>query len=244
MLAGSTLSAGANKTREEPSAASTEQTAKPLSSPETTPRRIGDADQLADVLRERGQIPSAPEGVTDLAFSRIYRTPIGSQGLELTPETAALVGKKVRVLGFMVRQAKPSPGVALLAPFPLVTNELEYSLSDDLPVSTIFVDVPEYADIAVPHAQDPLLLTGRFETGPREEADGRVSHLRLVLDENTGAASSEARLTLSETDKVTAALAAPISTKASVEVLRAAIEPVPAQQAGPATATSGVGQTP
>lgn len=160
--------------------------------PEATPpwpaRPIADADQLAEVLRERGQIPPAPEGVHDLAFSRIYRTPLGPKGLELEPATAALTGQRVRILGFMVRQARPSPGVALLAPFPLTTNEVEYSLSDDLPVSTLFVDVPAYADIAVPHTPGPLLLTGRFETGPRQEADGRISHLRLVLDEEAGLA--------------------------------------------------------
>jgi hypothetical protein len=146
---------------------------------------------LAELLRERGQIPPAPEGVHDLAFSRIYRTPLGPKGLELSPATAALAGQRVRILGFMVRQARPSPGVALLAPFPLSTNEIEYSLSDDLPVSTLFVDVPAYADIAVPHTPGPLLLTGRFETGPRQEADGRISHLRLVLDEDAGLAPSE-----------------------------------------------------
>ncbi len=156
--------------------------ALPIAASATTLR--GGADDLARVWRERGAIPPAPDQVNDLAFAEIYRMPVGPRGLELPPRAAELAGKRVRILGFMVRQAKPSPGVALLGPHPAVTNEIEYSLSDDLPVSTVFVVVPRFEDIAVPFTPGPLLLTGRFETSPREEADGRVSHLRLILDED------------------------------------------------------------
>jgi hypothetical protein len=143
----------------------------------------GHADSLATTLRAEGRLPSPPEGVTDLALRDIYVTPHGPRGLELTPRAAALAGQRVRLFGFMVRQTKPAPGVALLAPYPLVTNEVEYSLSDDIPANTVSVVIPAYSDIAVPHTPGPLLLTGRFETGPRQEGDGRISHLRLFLDD-------------------------------------------------------------
>lgn len=152
---------------------------------------LGHADTLAAALREARQIEAAPAGVTDLALSDIYVMPIGPQGLELTPQAAALHGQRVRLFGFMVRQTKPAPGVAMLSPYPLVTNEIEYSLSDDIPANTVFVVIPHFSDIAVPYTPGPLLLTGRFETTPREEADGRVSHLRLVLDEDAGLTPAE-----------------------------------------------------
>jgi hypothetical protein len=151
----------------------------------------GHADTIAAALRASEQIPLAPAGVTDLALNDIYVMPVGPRGLELTPRAAALQGQRVRLFGFMVRQTKPASGVAMLAPYPLVTNEIEYSLSDDIPANTVFVVVPQFDDIAVPYTPGPLLLTGRFETTPREESDGRVSHLRLVLDEDAGLAPVE-----------------------------------------------------
>lgn len=144
----------------------------------------GHADTLATALRKAKQIEPAPAGVTDLALKDIYMMPIGPRGLELTPQAAALHGQRVRIFGFMIRQTKPSPGVALLSPYPLSTNEVEYSLSDDLPANTVFVVIPQFSDIAVPYTPGPLLLTGRFENTPREEADGRISHLRLFLDDS------------------------------------------------------------
>ncbi len=93
-----------------------------------------------------------------------------------------LAGQRVRVLGFMVRQTRPAPGTVILTPYAMATHEGEYGLCDDLPPSTLFVHVPKYADLAVPFTPGPLLLTGTLELGPRQESDGRVSHVRLVLD--------------------------------------------------------------
>lgn len=140
------------------------------------------ADVLARQLRENGQLPPAPAHVTELRFQDLYRLPAGPAGLEFSDLVRRLDGQRVRVLGFMVRQQRASAGVMLLAPFPLVTSENEYGLCDDLPANVIFVAVPKYADIAVPFTPGPLLLTGTLTLGAREEPDGRVSHLRLVLD--------------------------------------------------------------
>lgn len=140
------------------------------------------ADALALELDGVKQLPALPDGVTELKFSDFYRMPVGPAGLDFTDKLKALSGHRVRLMGFMVRQTRPSPGVAILAPFALATQENEYDVCDDLPPATIFVEVEKYQDIAVPFTPGPLLLTGRLETGRRVEADGRVSFIRLVLD--------------------------------------------------------------
>lgn len=147
------------------------------------------ADTLAGKLAQNGTLPPPDKGVTELKFRDVYRLPAGPQGMTFTEEVRGLDGRRVRVLGFMVRQQRATPGVMMLAPFPLTTSENEYGLSDDLPPTVIFVSVPKYSDIAVPFTPGPLLLTGTLALGPREEADGRVSHIRLQLDREPGAAA-------------------------------------------------------
>ncbi|MFT3830756.1 MAG: hypothetical protein QM691_13720 [Opitutaceae bacterium] len=140
------------------------------------------ADALAVELAGVDRLPPPPAGVAELKFSEFFKTPAGPLGLEPTDKLRALDGRRVRLLGFMVRQAKPSPGIAILAPFALATNEYEYGLADDFPPNVVFVEVPRFADLAVPFTPGPLLLTGTLELGRREEADGRVSLVRLHLD--------------------------------------------------------------
>jgi hypothetical protein len=140
------------------------------------------ADALKIGLHEVNRLPPPPEGVEELAFGDFFKRPVGRDGLEYTDKIRALEGKRVRILGFMVRQGMPMPGVMLLAPFAFVTHEAEYGLSEDLPVTTLFVKVEDYSDIAVPFTPGPLLLTGVLELGRHEESDGRVSYVRLRLD--------------------------------------------------------------
>ena len=140
------------------------------------------ADALAVELAGVDRLPPPPAGVQELRFSDFFRSPAGPLGLELTDKLRGLDGRRVRILGFMVRQTKPSPGIAILAPVALATNEYEYGLADDFPPNVVFVEVPRFADLAVPHTPGPLLLTGTLAVGRREEADGRVSLVRLTLD--------------------------------------------------------------
>jgi hypothetical protein len=151
------------------------------------------ADALALELDGVKQLPALPDGVAELKFSDFYQMPVGPGGLVFTEKLKSLSGRRVRVMGFMVRQTRPSPGVAILAPFALATHENEYDICDDLPPATLFVDVPKYTDIAVPFTPGPLLLTGRLETGRRVEADGRVSFIRLALDAEPAVTASAAK---------------------------------------------------
>lgn len=127
-------------------------------------------------------LPPLPEGVAELKFNEIFQRPVGPLGLEYTERTRSLDGKKVRVLGFMVKQGIKMNGKLLFAPYPMITHESEYGLAEDLPPSTMVVDVPTNPDLAVPYTPGLLLLTGTLSLGPREEPDGRVSHVRLLLD--------------------------------------------------------------
>lgn len=150
------------------------------------------ADSLSLRMEEVKQLPPLPEGVAELKFTELYKLPVGPRGLELTEKVRALAGKRVRVLGFMVRQAKSAPGLVMLSPYELTTNENEYGLSDDLPPAIIFVEVARYEDVSVPFTPGPLLLTGTLEVGRREEADGRFSEIRLRLDEPATASPAAA----------------------------------------------------
>lgn len=158
----------------------------------TNAKSLGwNADTLTKELAAIKNLPPAPEGVTHLKFSDFFASPTGPRGLEYTATIKHLDGQRVRILGFMVKQTRPAPGSVLLTPYAAATHEGEYGLCDDLPPATLFVHVPKYADLAVPFTPGPLLLTGRLELGPRQEADGRVSHVRLVLDpENILSAST------------------------------------------------------
>ena len=149
------------------------------------------ADALSVELAGVDRLPRPPSDVQELKFSEFFKSPAGPLGLELTDKLRGLAGQRVRLLGFMVRQTRPSPGVAILAPFALATNEFEYGLADDFPPNVVFVDVPRFADLAVPHTPGPLLLTGTLEIGRREEPDGRVSLVRLRLDPDSVAGAED-----------------------------------------------------
>lgn len=130
------------------------------------------------------KLPPPPPGVTHLAFGEFFG-PVGARGLVLSPKLRALDGKRVRLLGYMVRQETPQPGVLLLAPRPLRLHEPEYGLADDLPAALAYVFLSPSSAKPVPFTPGPLLLTGVLSVGNRPEPDGRISLVRLRLDPPT-----------------------------------------------------------
>jgi hypothetical protein len=126
-------------------------------------------------------IPPPAAGIADLKFAEIYE-PIGGGGLRYSRKSLALDGRKVRILGYMVERDAPVPGLLLLAPVPVRLHEREAGEADDLPAATLFVIVPDRAAEILPHTPGPLLLTGTLQLGNREESDGRISSVRLILD--------------------------------------------------------------
>ena len=128
------------------------------------------------------EIPPLPAGVTELKFSELFVSPIGDRGLTFTEKLRSLDGKRVRVLGYMAQQEQPVPGMFLFSTIPVRLNEEHYGLADDLPAATMFVFMPAQRDQVVRHAPGLMLLTGTLSIGNHEEADGRISAVRLKLE--------------------------------------------------------------
>lgn len=135
-------------------------------------------------------LPELPDGVTELQFREFF-APIGRRAPEYSEKLRSLEGKRVRVLGYMVQQDAPLPGRFLLVPRPLRLHETEYGLADDLPAATLFVVAQADRDRILPYAPGPMLLTGTIALGNHEEADGRTSSVRLLLDPVPAEANSK-----------------------------------------------------
>jgi hypothetical protein len=129
-------------------------------------------------------LPPLPPGVTELKFGEFFRQPVGPRGLELTETLRALDDRRVRLVGFMVREHEPSrTGSFLLAPFPVTLDEEEFGLCDDLPANATLVQVPKRATEIIPHQPGRVIVIATLHLGVREETNGRVFLVRLTLDE-------------------------------------------------------------
>ena len=145
----------------------------------------------SSVKQSAPSLPPPPAGVTDLKFSEFFVSPIGARGLTFTDKLRRLEGNRVRVLGYMVRQGKSSPGTFLLAPIPVQLDEDHYGLADDLPAATLYVSVAGHQEQMISYTPRPMLLTGILSLGNREEPDGHISAVRLVLDAPVSGARTE-----------------------------------------------------
>ena len=81
------------------------------------------ASALKPVATNQGPtLPPAPPGVTALNFKELFK-PIGPRGLEYSEKLRGLDGRKVRILGYMVKQSQPVPWTFLLSPVPMTLHE-------------------------------------------------------------------------------------------------------------------------
>lgn len=117
-----------------------------------------------------------------LSMTEIFKTPAGPVGLEYSDKAQSLAGKKVQVWGHMVRHAHADPKLFLFTPAPMVLNQSEFGIADDFPPYGLHVITSPPEGKAANFFRDRMLLLGTLETGPRNEVDGRVSHVRLTLD--------------------------------------------------------------
>lgn len=125
---------------------------------------------------------ASPEPATEVRFEEFFG-PVGARGLEYSAKLRSLAGHRVSIRGYGVAREDSPPGTFLLAPFPAQLHETEYGLADDLPAATVFVEAPAWRGRAIPHRPGLLTVTGVLEIGNREEPDGRISSVRLVLDD-------------------------------------------------------------
>ncbi|GAO37322.1 hypothetical protein SCT_2743 [Sulfuricella sp. T08] len=137
--------------------------------------------QTLSMLSVAGELPPPPPGVTDLKFHDFFKMPVGPGGLVPSEKLLGLNGKHVRIIGYMAQQETPSTGVFILSPIPVVMGDEDEGLADDLPPNVVFVHL-EKNDHVVPFIPGLLKLSGILSVSSQEEADGRVSSVRLLLD--------------------------------------------------------------
>lgn len=147
------------------------------------PRVFPKATAGAETGAPTPELPPLPEGVSELKFAELFLA-IADRGLEYTPKAKALDGKRVRILGYMVRSCSCVPGRFMLTPVPVTLHDHEMGPCDDLPATTVFVDVPPLrrALQQVQHLPGLFLATGKLSLGGRDETDGRRSWVRLELE--------------------------------------------------------------
>jgi hypothetical protein len=132
--------------------------------------------QAQDVLLAT---PAAP---VELRFADFFRTPVGPKGMEMSETLRQAGGQVVRLVGYMVQQEIPQPGRFMLTPRPVQMSEHADGEADDLPAATVMVYLdPDQQNWKMAHARGLLEVSGRLSVGRFEEADGRVSWVRLQL---------------------------------------------------------------
>jgi len=133
---------------------------------------------------DRAGLPPAPPGVEDLRFEEFFRLPAGRLGLEPSDHLMSLNGKRVRALGYVVTEEQPTSDLFLLTAHPVALAEQSDGPADYLPPATLFVHLaPIDTGKVVSHQPGLLVVTGMLEVGNREETNGRISFVRLRLDQ-------------------------------------------------------------
>ena len=119
----------------------------------------------------------------ELKFRDFFALPIGPVGLTPSARLLSLAGQRVRVVGYMARQEQSAPGIVILAPLPVVLGDEDESFADDLPAATLYVHLPEAERArSVGYTPGLVAFSGVLQLGALNEADGRVSFVRLLLD--------------------------------------------------------------
>jgi hypothetical protein len=125
------------------------------------------------------------DAVSELKFNEFFKMPIGSRGLEPTEKLLSLKDKQVRIIGYMAQEDDPEPGLFMMASQAVNVGEKADGMADDLPAATLFVHMPtQDANHILAYRPGPWALTGKLEVGNKEEASGRVSFVRLIMDKN------------------------------------------------------------
>ncbi len=122
-------------------------------------------------------------GTVELKFREFFKLPVGPKGLAPSPRLLSLEGQRVRVVGYMVRQEQATDGLFILTPLPVTLGDEDESFSDDLPVTSLYVHLaPADRAVPVPFLQGLISVSGVLALGAMQEADGRMSFVRLQMD--------------------------------------------------------------
>ncbi len=125
------------------------------------------------------EIAKTHDSVIGLSFKEFFES--GAGGLKPSPTLLRLSGKRVRLVGFMAQMETPPLGAFYLCPRPINCDE-EGGGTADLPAESVLVIVRSQSGKAIAFSPRALEVTGILEVGNRQDPDGRVSFIRLVLD--------------------------------------------------------------
>jgi hypothetical protein len=142
----------------------------------------GQAGSSAPLLVDH-QADATPLPARELGMREIYKRPVGPQGLEPTEKLLSLNHERVRLQGYLVQEEEPLAGLFLLTPVPVALSELADGPADDLPATTLFVHLDgDYARRFLPYRPGLWSVVGRLELGGLDEANGRRSYVRLLIE--------------------------------------------------------------
>jgi hypothetical protein len=102
--------------------------------------------------------------------------------LVLSPAVEALRGKTVRVRGYMIQMEDPPKGAFYLSPRPVEQDESGGG-TGDIPPSSVLVKVPGVSGQEIPWRPAPVEVVGTLEVGREEDAEGRVTSVRVVMSD-------------------------------------------------------------
>ena len=138
------------------------------------PGRSAERVSAAQATEPAGHAPAAEH----LDLREIFKPgPV----LEPTARATRLVGKRVRMVGFMARMELSPRGAFYLVPHPVLADEAGGGTAD-LPPESVLVVSRSAAGQQLPYIQGAVEVTGTLELGNRADEDGRVSAIRLILD--------------------------------------------------------------
>ncbi|HKB89955.1 MAG TPA: hypothetical protein VKC60_05495 [Opitutaceae bacterium] len=152
--------------------------------------------KLENATKEKPTVDPLLTTLPELLFNQFFG-PVGSYGLDYSDKLKSLSRKRVRVVGFMVREQERTPGVFMLTGFAVSVETKGLCYYDDLPPATVHVLTPNQREI-FPYIPGQLVITGVLEIGAHTEADGRISVSRLVLDPECAAKLTGNKVVLDE----------------------------------------------
>ena len=135
-------------------------------------------------LQVTGPMPPLSQGVSELKFKDMFKMPVGPLGMEPTEKLLSLDNKRVRIIGYMAQQEPATPGLFILSPLPVHMGDEDDKFADDMPANSVFVHL-ENSSLAPNYIPGLINLTGVLSIGNAEEADGRISYVRIKLDSPT-----------------------------------------------------------
>lgn len=142
-------------------------------------------DLLVLIGAAAGQVATTTEpDAPVLGFRDFFKLPIGPRGLEPTDTLVRLRDQRVRVQGYMVKEEEPVPGLFMLTPTPVIMAELADGPADYLPAATLFVHLASAdAQKILGYRPGIWAMSGILHLGAQHEPNGRVSYVRVLLDD-------------------------------------------------------------